>query len=72
MIEVRAKQGARGNKKLQVSIQDNGRGFDVKKASGFGLAGMRERFEGLNGELIILSGDKGTVVTALVPLETKA
>ena len=72
LIEVYSKQDARGQRKLQVSIQDNGRGFDVKKATGFGIAGMRERFEGLNGELIILSSGKGTVVTALVPLEAKA
>jgi len=72
LIEVVAKRDARGNKKLQVSIQDNGCGFDVKKVSGFGLAGMKERFEGLHGELIIRSSDKGTIVTALVPLENKA
>jgi two-component system, NarL family, sensor histidine kinase UhpB len=72
VIEVYSKQDTRGQRKLQVSIQDNGHGFDVKKATGFGLAGMKERFEGLNGELIILSSGKGTVVTALVPLEAKA
>ena len=68
VIEMFSKQDNRGNVKLQVSIQDNGHGFDVKKASGFGLAGMKERFEGLNGELAILSNSSGTIITALVPI----
>jgi two-component system sensor histidine kinase UhpB len=67
VIEMRTKDD-RGNKKLQVSVQDNGRGFDVRKASGFGLAGMKERFEGLGGELFISSNNQGTVVTVLVPV----
>jgi len=54
--------------KLVVSIQDNGRGFNPKKVTGFGLAGMRERFEGLGAELMIQSSNKGTAVTALIPL----
>jgi two-component system sensor histidine kinase UhpB len=68
VIEIFSKQDNRGNVKLQVSIQDNGHGFDRKKASGFGLAGMKERFEGLNGELVILSNSRGTTITALVPI----
>lgn len=72
LIEMHGKQEARGGKKLHVSVQDNGRGFDVKKVTGFGLAGMKERFEGLNGELEIQSSNQGTVVAARVPLSGKA
>ena len=72
LIEMYCKQEARGGKKLHVSVQDNGRGFDIKKVAGFGLAGMKERFEGLNGELEIQSSNQGTVVTARVPLSGKA
>ena len=56
------------HKDNSISVQDNGRGFDIKKASGFGLAGMKERFEGLGGELFISSNNQGTVVTVLVPV----
>jgi two-component system sensor histidine kinase UhpB len=54
--------------RLVVAIEDNGRGFNPKKVSGFGLAGMRERFEGLGAEIKIQSSNKGTSVTALIPL----
>ena len=66
-ITLQAKSEPKGQK-LSVSIQDNGRGFNPKKVSGFGLAGMRERFEGLGAELNIQSSNKGTVVAALIPL----
>lgn len=66
-ITLQAKSEPKGQK-LSVSIQDNGRGFNPKKVSGFGLAGMRERFEGLGAELNIQSSNKGTLVAALIPL----
>lgn len=68
IVQIETKAEPKGQK-LIISIQDNGRGFNPKKVSGFGLAGMRERFEGLGAELSILSSSKGTVVTALIPLE---
>jgi two-component system sensor histidine kinase UhpB len=66
-VEMQQKRD-KGQQKLQVSIQDNGRGFNPSKVTGFGLAGMRERFEGLGAELRIQSSNKGTVVSALIPL----
>lgn len=66
-VTLQAKSEPKGQK-LSISIQDNGRGFNPKKVSGFGIAGMRERFEGLGAELNIQSSNKGTVVTALIPL----
>jgi two-component system, NarL family, sensor histidine kinase UhpB len=59
-----------GKAGLQVSIKDDGIGFDVKKTEGFGLPGMRERVEGLGGVLHIQSLTRnvgGTEITAWIP-----
>jgi signal transduction histidine kinase/ligand-binding sensor domain-containing protein len=57
---------------VQLSVSDNGRGFDTGEqlADGhFGLIGMRERAEEIGGVLTIQSADKrGTQVTIDVPL----
>lgn len=45
-----------------MTIEDNGKGFDTAENVGsesFGLVGMRERINLLNGELVIRS-EKGT------------
>ncbi|WP_010647637.1 sensor histidine kinase [Oceanobacillus massiliensis] len=55
---------------LTMLIKDNGKGFDqsVKKDKSFGLIGMRERVEMLEGQLIIQSGvGKGTSIIIKVP-----
>ncbi|HEY6780156.1 MAG TPA: PAS domain S-box protein, partial [Thermoleophilaceae bacterium] len=58
---------------LQVRIRDDGRGFDVgDEARGFGLRGMRERVDLLNGQLTIASDDGGTAITASLPLAQSA
>jgi two-component system sensor histidine kinase DegS len=56
---------------VMVVIKDNGKGFDIneKKAESFGIIGMRERVELLEGDLSIDSKPgKGTVVLIQVPL----
>lgn len=57
---------------LQLTIKDNGRGFDTgEKMSmkSFGLIGMKERALMLHGELVIESAKrKGTLITLRVPL----
>ncbi len=54
---------------LHVRIRDDGRGFDVgDDTGGFGLRGMRERVDLLDGRLAIESSAKGTEVTASLPL----
>jgi signal transduction histidine kinase len=56
---------------LQVSVSDDGTGFDPEGAldGGFGLTGMRERVELAGGELSVLPGlSAGTVVRARLPL----
>ena len=65
--------------KLDLSIVDNGCGFDpqsnIKSANGggFGLPGMRERISQIGGKLLINSNvGKGTRISASVPVSTKA
>lgn len=59
-----------GKKALIMVIQDNGKGFNpsLKREKSFGLIGMKERVEMLNGELTIDSGKgKGTKIYIQVP-----
>ena len=55
---------------VQATITDDGKGFDVNaRAAGFGLIGMRERTELLDGELHIESSPgHGTTLTVRVPV----
>jgi PAS domain S-box-containing protein len=57
---------------LLLTIQDNGKGFDLndeKSKSSFGLIGMKERALMLRGELVIESvKGKGTIIKLNVPL----
>jgi signal transduction histidine kinase len=61
---------SRPGDQLQVVISDNGRGFDwTTIRRGNGLANLRERLEGLNGQCQIDSqGGRGTTVRFIVPL----
>jgi len=69
-VRVERKEGC-----VCVSVQDDGVGFDPARFATpnglhFGLRGMRERAEGLGGQLEIISAPgQGTCVTALLPLE---
>ena len=59
------------------SVRDNGRGFDPENAPGmsdghFGLQGIRERIEGLEGNMAIESAaGRGTKATLSIPLPKK-
>ncbi|WP_433171175.1 sensor histidine kinase [Actinoallomurus sp. CA-150999] len=55
---------------VELEITDDGRGFTVGTAGGFGLAGMRRRLTELGGDLTITSspGD-GTRVLVVLPIE---
>jgi signal transduction histidine kinase len=59
----------RSNGHVQVTVRDDGRGFDPEgRGGGLGLVGMRERVELAGGRLEIESQPAGpTVVRALVP-----
>ena len=51
--------------RLLVSIQDNGKSFDVDREKGMGILGMNERVENLGGKFSIVSrAGVGTVVMA--------
>ena len=64
------------NNLLQLSVQDNGIGFDLDSRRAdpecFGLRGMRERALALNGELVIdTSPGKGCCMTLSIPMGEK-
>ncbi|WP_199486346.1 sensor histidine kinase [Actinomadura logoneensis] len=54
---------------VELEVTDDGRGFAVEDARGFGLAGMRRRLAELGGDLTVTSsvGD-GTRILAVLPL----
>jgi signal transduction histidine kinase len=67
------------NGEIVLEVRDEGKGFDVARvlasesevgvAGGhFGLRGMRDRVEIMNGSLNIQSGAKGTCITVRVPV----
>lgn len=63
------------NDRLDLEIQDNGRGIEEKDVSGsksFGLMGMRERVYSWGGELRISGAQgKGTTLIVSVPIDEK-
>lgn len=57
---------------LSLMVNDNGKGFDpsLKKEKSFGLIGMKERVEMLNGKIVIHSDKgKGTKVFVKIPYQ---
>jgi signal transduction histidine kinase/ligand-binding sensor domain-containing protein len=62
-----------GEQKVELEVEDNGKGFDIESAhgeGGVGLISMRERIEMLGGELIIQSTPgEGTNIRAEVPVQ---
>jgi len=62
-VRVQQKAGA-----LLLSIQDDGRGFDVKQSKGLGLLGIEERVAQLGGTCHVHSGPGiGTILTVELP-----
>ena len=60
------------NKELIVSFRDNGKGFDVKNlkySKQFGIVGMRERIQGLNGKFELQSNSDGTYLLGTIPIK---
>jgi signal transduction histidine kinase len=55
---------------VRLNLRDNGSGFDpIRRHDGFGLQGMRERVEGLGGQLSIRSAEgEGTTISIALPL----
>lgn len=62
---------ADGSVRLEVS--DDGHGFDpASRTDGFGLGGMRDRLALVGGALDVVSSDRGTTLTATLPLGAPA
>ena len=62
--------------RLEIRVKDNGIGIsseEIARSTSFGLIGMRERVEGLGGELMVqgLQG-KGTSVHVTIPLRAES
>ena len=56
-------------RRLLLSVQDDGRGFDVKRSRGLGLLGMEERVAHLGGTLQLVSEPgSGTLISVILPL----
>lgn len=55
---------------VRLNLRDNGSGFDpIRRHDGFGLQGMRERVEGMGGQLSIQSAEgEGTTISIALPL----
>lgn len=53
---------------LQLSIQDDGVGFDPSNTNGKGLSSMRERLKEVNGEVTLQTKGEGTKVEFLIPI----
>jgi PAS domain S-box-containing protein len=53
---------------IRLTLRDNGHGFDpIRKHDGFGLLGIRERVEGMGGQLTIQSGrNEGTAISIIL------
>lgn len=60
------------NEQIVLSVHDDGQGFEQGKHSGFGIKGIEERVEQLNGTLHIQSGGRftGTLTEVGLPIST--
>lgn len=67
------------NNRINIQVRDDGKGFNMNKVmsnkerEGYGLIGMRERVQLLNGDINIVSAPgKGTSISISVPLDNDA
>lgn len=59
----------RDKDELVIDIEDDGKGFDPNGFGGYGLAGMRERVEGLGGVFSLTTApEKGTTISVRLPI----
>ena len=71
-IRLQTRRRSDGGAVLSLDVVDDGRGFDPGLAEGFGLAGMRERIEGLGGEMHLHSAvGRGTRIEINLPVEAR-
>lgn len=67
------------NNRINIQVRDDGKGFNMnkimanKEREGYGLIGMRERVQLLNGDISIVSAPgKGTSISISIPLDNDA
>src|ERR1700730_10967251 len=62
------------SREIRLDLRDNGCGFGPQRShEGFGLQGMRERAEGMGGQLTIQSAaGKGTAISIVLPVANAA
>jgi signal transduction histidine kinase len=69
--EIHVELELEGQSALKIRVNDNGRGFAPRVASGtqtsYGLIGLRERALAVGGHIEITSGKSGTTVSAVLP-----
>ena len=60
------------NKVMQITVEDNGKGFDKEKVigKGIGLVNIQSRIEYLNGSMDLISNDQGTSTTIEIDKNT--
>jgi signal transduction histidine kinase len=59
----------REDHRIVLTIQDNGKGFDVRREKGLGLLGIEERVTQLGGDLEVRSEEgHGTLISVVLPL----
>jgi signal transduction histidine kinase len=63
--------GGRPGAELTVDVADDGRGIDPEAPAGIGLASMRERAAEVGGTLQVGRADRGTQVTARLPIGSR-
>jgi signal transduction histidine kinase len=69
-VRIRVQQEAR---RLTLSIQDDGRGFNTEQVKGLGLLGMQERVARLGGTCRVHSyPGNGTAISVDLPLEPES
>ena len=54
---------------IDIQITDDGQGGVKSKAGSFGIAGIQERVDKLNGEITIASDVQGTKIGVRIPLD---
>lgn len=61
------------DEKLKLNVSDNGRGMPTEQQhSGFGIRGMRERIESMNGTVAITAQpNKGTNINVSIPVKSE-
>lgn len=67
-----------GNEQLVLKVSDNGKGMSreslaetLRRNSGVGIPGMKQRLSELGGRFKIASGGQGTTVTAVLPVSVE-